>query len=167
MPQRDKALFLNRYHNITPGTAAAGKALILGDSGELATITTATVTTGTITTLNVDDLVFTTGGTIIVDEGTANASALAATVNKMAGVVTTNSVTTANGDSFNLTITNSVVATNDIVLCSVENGTNSAGSPVIGLVTVNAGSFVVQVHNIHASADFNGTLKISFVVFKT
>lgn len=62
---------------VTPGTAASSKAVVLGSSGEIATITTATITTGNIATVNATDLdlglsaggagtldIFPTGGTL-------------------------------------------------------------------------------------------------------
>ena len=42
---------LNYIADVTPGTAAASKALVLGSSGEIATITSATITTLTTTTI--------------------------------------------------------------------------------------------------------------------
>ena len=41
---------------VTPGTAASEKALVLGSSGEIATITTATITTGNIVTVNATNI---------------------------------------------------------------------------------------------------------------
>lgn len=52
---------LAKIDGITNGTAAAGKALVLGASGEIATVTSATITTLTSTTVNATTL---TAGTI-------------------------------------------------------------------------------------------------------
>ncbi len=98
--------------------------------------------------------------------GTATATAGAATLNAYQGKVTSESLTTAQNADYTLTITNNKIAAGDIVLVSVANGTNSAGSPVVRMVTPAAGSVVVIVRNIHASAvAFNGTIVVSFQVF--
>lgn len=92
--------------------------------------------------------------------GTSNAS----TLNAGYGVVTTESVTTAAGATFTETITNDDVAATDVCLASVTTGGN--GTPAVTKVTPAAGSLVVIVQNIHASAAFNNTLKIAFACFK-
>jgi hypothetical protein len=61
-------------NDVTAGTAAAGKALVLGASGEIATITSATITTLTSTTVNatnVDAGASGTAGTVDVFPTTA------------------------------------------------------------------------------------------------
>lgn len=102
-----------------------------------------------------------------LDNGTksATASAGAATLNKSAGTITTEALTTATGAYYTLTVTNSDVGPADQVFASVAYGTATAGSPVIVTVTPKAGSFVVVIRNPDTAA-FNGTLKVSFAVFK-
>lgn len=97
---------------------------------------------------------------------TASASAGAATLNSPSGVVTSEALTTAAAATYTLTLTNSCVAAGDIVLASVGNGTNSAGTPTMCSVTPAAGSVVVVVRNSHASAALNGTLTIAFTIVK-
>lgn len=108
-----------------------------------------------------------TGG-VVIDTGTktATASAGAATLNKLSGKITTESLSTAAQAGYTLTLTNSVIAAGDIVLANVANGTNTTGTPNVTRVLPGAGSAVIVVHNIHASAAFNGTLVVSFVVLK-
>lgn len=103
-----------------------------------------------------------------VDQGTktATATAGAATLAKSAGVVTSEAVTTAAGANYVLTLTNSRVAAADQVFASVANGTNSAGSPVVATVQPAGGSVVITIRNAHASAAFNGTLRVSFLIVK-
>ena len=99
--------------------------------------------------------------------GTATASSGAATLNASgAGIVTSESLTTAAGADYTLTVTDSMVAASDIVTASLQNGSNTGGYPGISRVTPAAGSVVVLVHNFHASSAFNGTLKVSFKVLK-
>lgn len=99
-------------------------------------------------------------------EGTATATAGAATLNAGRGKVTSEALTTAAGAAYTLTLTNSRVAAGDIVLVSVANGTNTQGVVVVGLVAPAAGSVVITIRNEHASQALNGTLVISFVVLK-
>ena len=141
---------------VTAGTATASKALVVDANKDISTIRNATLT----------GLVFATGGTIDSDSGTATASAGAATVSKMAGVVTTESLTTAAAAAYTLTLTNTTIAAADMVFASVANGTNSAGIPIVGKITPGSGSCTIGIENQHASNAFNGTLKISFFVVK-
>ncbi len=110
----------------------------------------------------------TTVSQVHVDTGTKTASATAgaATLNKMAGVITSEALTTAAGADYVLTLTNSDIAAADQVLASVQYGTTTTGTPAVATVATAAGSAVITVQNIHASAALNGTIKISFVVFK-
>ena len=89
----------------------------------------------------------------------------AATLNWENCEVTTESLTTAQNAIYTLTLTNSVIKTTSFVLVTVGNGTNSAGTPMLGIATPAAGSVVITVINKHASAvAFNGTLKIKVLV---
>lgn len=107
-------------------------------------------------------------GSLKLDTGTktATATAGAATLNKDAGVITTEALTTAAGATYTLTLTNSSIAAADQVFASLAGGSNSAGVPVISQVVPAAGSVDVTVHNLHAEDALNGTLKIAFAVFK-
>lgn len=107
-----------------------------------------------------------TGGSINADSGTASATAGAATLAKMAGKITSEALTTAAGADYTLTLTNSTIAAADLVLCSVDNGTNTTAGLAVGRVTPAAGSVVVLVRNTHASSALNGTIVISFLVIK-
>lgn len=109
------------------------------------------------------------GNPLVVDTGGATgksgtSSAGAVTLNKSAGLITTESVTTAAGSDYTLTITNSKVLASDLVFANVANGSNTGGSPCISTVTPAAGSLVIKVHNAGAAA-FNGTLKIGYTRF--
>lgn len=114
------------------------------------------VTENVTTKTNYDslDLKFTTG----------TASAGAVTMNSLNGQVTTESLTTAAGAEYTLTITNSLATANSVVIASVGNGTSSAGTPGIGGVSASAGSIVITVTNLHSANAFNGTLKINFAI---
>lgn len=97
---------------------------------------------------------------------TATATAGAATLNQYSGTITTEALSTAAGATYTLTITDNKIAANDIAFTSIAWGTNSAGETGIVRLTPGAGSLVIIVKNTHASAALNGTLKVSFAVFK-
>lgn len=101
----------------------------------------------------------------ISDTGRVTLSSNAGTANTLAGVITTESLSTAAGASQALTITNSLVGANDVVL-AVITGVASAGTPIIDKVVPAAGSFVITLTNRHASAAFDDTVTIGFLVIK-
>lgn len=109
-----------------------------------------------------------TFGGLKLDTGTKTASATAgaATLNKDAGVITSEALTTAAGAAYTLTLSNTSIAAADQVLASLQNGTNTQGIPVIERVTPGSNQVVIVVRNLHASEALNGTIKISFAVLK-
>jgi streptogramin lyase len=97
--------------------------------------------------------------------GSGTAAAAAVTVNEVSAIVTTEALTTAQNAIYSLTLTNSKIDTESIVLATVEDGTNTQGTPMIGQIKPGAGTCTIEVINKHASAEaLNGTLKIRFVV---
>lgn len=106
---------------------------------------------------------FGVGGTINADSGTVTLSTNAGTVSKMAGVITTEALTTAAGASQALTITNTLCASTSLVLVTRAGGTSAGGTPVIKAVP-GSGSFVITLDNKHASAAFDGTFILSFLL---
>lgn len=106
--------------------------------------------------------------TITLDTGTktATATAGAATLNKTSGKVTSEALTTAAAAEYTLTLTNSTIAAADVVLASVANGTNTAGTTSVVKVTPAAGSVVIIIKNDHSADAFNGTIVISYAVIK-
>lgn len=157
MPQNDKALGMAKYHGITDGVVVASKALVVDANKDITGIRNISVT---------GNLAFGSGGTFESDSGTATASSGSATLNKMAGKITTNSMTTAALGSFTLTVTNSTVASADMVFCSLAIGSLTNGTPIIRAVTPGSGSFTVSIYNAHATSAFNGTVVVSFFVVK-
>jgi hypothetical protein len=99
---------------------------------------------------------------------TASATGVA-TLNQDAGVVTTQLLTTAGQLTASFTINcNQVNQTlpNSVVQVSVQNGSNTGGVPTLASVTTGNGVITVVVLNAGLAANaFNGTLKLSFVVF--
>jgi len=106
-------------------------------------------------------------GPLVNTPGSAAATTGAATLAARVGKITTESLTSAQNVIYTLTVTNTAVAAADVVMASVANGTNTQGTPMIGKVTPAAGSVVIEVINKHATSEaFNGTLVVSFYVFK-
>jgi hypothetical protein len=100
-----------------------------------------------------------------VESGAVTLSSNAGTLSQLAGKITTESLTTAAAGSQALTITNTLVAATDIILISRQGGTSANGTPVMKVVP-GSGSFVITLDNKHASAAFNGTFIIGFLVIK-
>jgi hypothetical protein len=103
-----------------------------------------------------------------VDTGTrtATASSGAATLNKASGTITSESLVTATGAIYTLTVTDSTIAAADIVQASVNLGTSTQGTPDVTTIAPAAGSLVIKVKNIDATNAFNGTIKVGFVDLK-
>lgn len=105
------------------------------------------------------------GATLGKQSGTATAASGAATLNSLQGIITTESLATAAGAEYTLTLTNNQIAAGDFVLASADAG-SSAGTPGIGGCTVTAGQVVITVTNLHAANAFNAAIKIGFRVIK-
>lgn len=97
--------------------------------------------------------------------GTATAVSGAATLNQDGGTVTSESLTTAAGASYTLTLGCAKVNPNSLVLASVANNSNTQGDPSVQKITPGTGQVTIVVVNRHSSQAFNGTLNIAFVVF--
>lgn len=99
------------------------------------------------------------------DISTGTASSSAVTINDHFGMITTEDLTTAQNAIETITLTNSKIAATSIVLVMVANGTNTQGTPMLGLVTPEAGTCTIKVVNKHATSQaLNGTLKLGFLV---
>ena len=99
-----------------------------------------------------------------VTTGTATSTAGAGTINAQTGVITTEALTTAAGSTYTMTLTNSYISANSIVMVTVGKGTATAGEPVVQFVTPAAGSAVILIRNVSAATALNGTIKIGFMV---
>lgn len=110
------------------------------------------------------------GTPIITSAGgfTGTSSAGAITLNAPAGVITTESVSTAAGSVYTLTLTNSLITAASNVIVQVGYGSATAGLPMLQKVAPGAGSVVISILNLSATAPsgaaFNGTLKVQFQV---
>ncbi len=100
------------------------------------------------------------------DTGAATAAAGAATLNKTAGAVTSEALTTAAGAAYTLTLTDDQITADSILIVNADNGTNTTAGLAVGRITPAAGSAVILIWNRNAAAALNGTVKIRFAVVK-
>lgn len=100
------------------------------------------------------------------DVGTGTCSSNAVTINDLCGLITTEALTTGEGASQAITLTNSKIAAGDLVFVTVGLGTATTGTPTVGDVTPGSGTCTIVILNGDAADDFNGTLKIGFMVVK-
>lgn len=105
-------------------------------------------------------------GNLQLGAGAATATSGAATLANKAGLVTSEALTTAAAAIYTLTVTDTAVAAADLCFANVAYGTSTTGTPAIARTTPGAGSLVVIVQNIHASAALNGTIVVGFICFK-
>lgn len=104
-------------------------------------------------------------GSVALDKATATTTGGAATINKQAGVLTTESLTTASGSAYSITLTNSKISATSVILCQVQGGTNTVAGVTL-VATPGSGSATILVQNSGvAAASLNGTVILSFVVF--
>src|SRR4051812_31069436 len=101
---------------------------------------------------------------IISSKSAGTSSAGAITLQALAGMITTESLTTAAAATYTLTLTNANITTSTIVLVNVDKA-SSTGTPCVASVTPSAGSASIVIQNIHASAAFNNSIKIGYVLF--
>jgi hypothetical protein len=163
--------------NVTAGTAAASKAVVLDSSKGIATITSATVTTLTAPTIagatTMSGVVtfgsnptFAAGKTLDLDSGTATLSSNAATVTKYANLITSESLTTAAGSSQAFVLTLTGVAAGDFAFVQGTGaGTNTRMNHTYKAVCTTD-TVTVTVFNNEPVNALNGTLKFNLMVFK-
>lgn len=91
-------------------------------------------------------------------------SATAVTLNKICGQVTTVALTTAAGAEEQFTVNNSLVAATDTIVLSTTYA--GAGTPMISVSKVTAGSFDIVVTNTHATVALNAAMVLNFAIIK-
>ena len=92
----------------------------------------------------------------------ASALAGAATLNTVAGTITSEALTTAAGANYTLTLTDSAITAASVVLAAAYLKSSTTGGPlVVQSITPAAGSVVIVVKNA-GSVALNGTIAILF-----
>lgn len=93
---------------------------------------------------------------------TASATAGAATLNTVYGTITSESISTAAGATYTLTLTNSTVNTSSNVQAAAYLKGSTTGGPLqVTSITPGSGSVVIKVLNAGTAA-LNGTIAIPF-----
>lgn len=87
------------------------------------------------------------------------------TLNKLSGAITTVSQTVAAAAEADFTVTNTLVEATDVVVACIKTHT-SAGTFLVTVATVSAGSFVLRLTNLHAANAGDNVLVINFFVIK-
>jgi len=161
-----------------PATAARGSLQVVGanSAGDTVTVITNASQGGARTytipdagasgsfMLNTGPTTMAAGSKILLDKAPGTCVANAVTINKSAGVVTTEALTTAGGAAQAITLTNSLIGTTSVLLCQVQGGTNTTQDINVVAVPGN-GSAVVTIYNNTAATALNGTIIFSFAVF--
>jgi hypothetical protein len=90
------------------------------------------------------------------------------TLSTLAGQITTNNASLAAEAAAEFTVTNTAVAIGDVVVVSIQSGTNG-GNTVAFVSVVAAGSFNIKVANNNAAAGTaeTGAIIINFAVIKS
>jgi hypothetical protein len=111
----------------------------------------------------VEDGARVTAGQAAVTQATSITTGV--TCSALSGVITTVSQTVAAGAEAEFTVTNTLVAATDVVVACIKTHT-SAGSFIVAVSAVAAGSFKLHLTNLHASTAGNNVLVINFLVLK-
>lgn len=108
-------------------------------------------------------ITFGTGSTITGDIGTGTCSSNAVTISKMAGTITTESLSTAGGASQAITLTNTLIASTSNLMVQYAGGTNTTRNITLGVVP-GSGSATITIYNNTAATALNGTLILKFLL---
>lgn len=139
-----------------PSTHARGTVSEFASAPGYAVLEVSSITTGAATLV--------APGPQVINVSTSTSAAGAVTLNAKAGIITTESLTTASQATYTLTITNSQVTVGDLVLGTIQNGSNTTGIPVLESVVPGAGILTVKIGNASTTTTpFGGSLKFSFV----
>lgn len=87
------------------------------------------------------------------------------TLSKPCGQITTVALTTAAAAEEEFTVTNTLVAATDVVVVGTTYA--GAGTPIVAVKGVAAGSFKIVITNVHASNALNAVLVVNFAVIKS
>ncbi len=91
-------------------------------------------------------------------------AATGVTLSKPCGKITTVALTTAAAAEERFTVTNTLVAVTDVIALSTTYA--GAGTPMLSVVAVTAGTFDIVITNVHASDALNALMIINFAIIK-
>lgn len=146
---------LGAINGVTAGTVTASKAVVVDANKDVSALRNVGLA-GTLT--------FEAGGRIDADSGTGTCVTNAVTISKMAGVITTEALTTVAGSSAVIALTNTLIAVGDLVLVWLIGGTNTRKNIMLQAVAISNGA-TITIFNNEAVA-INGTLIVGFMHLK-
>lgn len=131
----------------------------------LATTFSAAITAagGFLSTLSTAGIGYATGAGGAVTQITTSATGV--TLSKPCGVITTVALTTSAAAEEQFTVTNTLVAVTDVIALSTTYA--GAGTPMLSVAKVTAGTFDIVITNVHASNALNAVMIINFAIIKT
>lgn len=145
---------------VTAGTATASKAVVLDSSKNVTGLGSvlSTAPTG-------GGIGYATGAGGAVTQITNRTTGV--TLSKLTGAITTHNASLAAEASADFVVTNTTVAIGDVVVVSIQSGSNGGGT-IVSVSTVAAGSFTIRVHNgnVAAGTAETGAIIINFAVIK-
>lgn len=111
---------------------------------------------------------YATGAGGLVTQITSRATGVTMVPNPcMSGTITTDTTSLAGLATADFIVTNSAVAIGDVVVVSIQSGSNGGGT-IVSVSTVTAGTFTIRVSNTNAAAGTaeTGAIKINFAIVK-
>ena len=161
--------------NLTLDAKGSWTITIAGTSTGAVTITPATTITGAVTWAAAitssgatSGVWYSTGAGDTVTQITTRATWV--TINSVCWTIQTDTSSLAVWASAEFTVTNSAVAIGDVILVSQQSGSDLiagvAGTTVLNVVTVAAGSFELSVNNLSTTTAETGAIIINFAVIK-
>lgn len=159
---------------IATALPAAGAEIVAALNAPASSIPAATITnaqlapsalqsTGTVATAAIG---YATGAGGAVTQITNRSTGV--TLSKLSGTIQTDTTSLAAEASANFIVTNTLVAIGDVVVVSIQSGSNS-GNTAVSVVITTAGTFTIKVANHNASAGTaeTGAIIINFAVVKS
>jgi hypothetical protein len=107
---------------------------------------------------------FSGSGQIILAKANGAESTNAVTASGNAGVITTSSLTTAGGATYDITWTNTKITATSVIGLTIQGGTNTVQN-ITFTVVPGAGSAALTIFNNTAATSLNGTILIGYTVF--
>ena len=104
-------------------------------------------------------------GSASVNAATSAAGAVTLN-NAVSGTITTESLSTAIGGIYSITLTSNLIKPSSVVLANVTLGSATQGTMSIVHITPALGSVNIKIKNVDAANALNGTLKIGFAIFQ-
>lgn len=147
-----------------PATAESGSLSLaaVDNSGDFAGIIS-NAELGQATTWSLPDPGQATVNLLVDAKAAATAESAAVEINKPNGVITSESLSTSGAGTATITLTNSYIAADSVVLLQSMGGTNTTELYRLGVVP-SAGSAVITIYNLTDSTAFDGTFIIGFSV---